>query len=130
MSDSMSEAGTGTVMFGDKLISSSAFKVLFREGMALVEETAAYLDGPGREESRGLVRAPIRVAGASGSKRAVVRHTLDLYAACRRRFRYSGRRRWPFPRRIPRDSWKERHLSLPHRARSPHLVGRGDAEQR
>jgi regulator of CtrA degradation len=25
--------------------------------MALVEETAAYLDGPGREESRGLVRA-------------------------------------------------------------------------
>src|SRR5437016_1838158 len=39
MSDSMSESDTGTVLFGDKLISSSGFKVLFREGMALVEET-------------------------------------------------------------------------------------------
>jgi len=57
MSDHMSEPDTAMVLFGDKLISSSAFKTLFREGMALVEETAAYLDGPGREESRGLARA-------------------------------------------------------------------------
>lgn len=28
----------------------------FDEGMALVEETARYLDGPGREEARGLSR--------------------------------------------------------------------------
>lgn len=29
---------------------------MFREGMLLVEDTAAYLDGPGRDESRGLPR--------------------------------------------------------------------------
>jgi regulator of CtrA degradation len=36
---------------------SGAFKDLFREGMTLVEEAAAYLDGPGRAESRALSRA-------------------------------------------------------------------------
>ena len=72
MSDSMSETDTGTVLFGDKLISSSAFKVLFREGMALVEETAAYLDGPGREESRALARAGT-IAVATGSMRLTPR---------------------------------------------------------
>ena len=39
-----------------KLAASAAFKTLFREGMSLVEETAAYLDGPGRDESRRLAR--------------------------------------------------------------------------
>jgi len=34
-----------------------AFRELFREGMGLVEEAAAYLDGAGREEARGLSRA-------------------------------------------------------------------------
>lgn len=43
-------------VFGDKLAVSQAFKDLFREGMLLVEETAAYLDGNGREESRALDR--------------------------------------------------------------------------
>ncbi len=33
-----------------------SFRKLFRDGMALVEETAAYLDGPGRKESKALVR--------------------------------------------------------------------------
>ena len=35
---------------------SEMFDRIFREGMTLVEETAAYLDGPGREESRALDR--------------------------------------------------------------------------
>ncbi len=35
---------------------SELFARTFREGMDLVEETAAYLDGPGREESRALSR--------------------------------------------------------------------------
>ncbi|HET9415128.1 MAG TPA: DUF1465 family protein, partial [Pseudolabrys sp.] len=34
------------VQFGERLASSQAFAELFREGMALVEETATYLDGP------------------------------------------------------------------------------------
>jgi len=42
------------VSFGQKLVSSEGFRTLFREGMCLVEETAAYLDGEGREESRKL----------------------------------------------------------------------------
>ena len=43
--------------FGAKLANSQVFADLFRDGMALVEETAVYLDGPGREESKKLDRA-------------------------------------------------------------------------
>src|SRR5450759_5642127 len=35
------------VSFGERLANSQAFADLFRDGMALVEETATYLDGPG-----------------------------------------------------------------------------------
>ncbi|WP_019905633.1 DUF1465 family protein [Methylobacterium sp. 77] len=44
------------VNFGATYVGSEAFKVLFREGMTMVEEAAAYLDGDGREESRLLSR--------------------------------------------------------------------------
>jgi regulator of CtrA degradation len=44
------------VSFGQRLASSQAFSALFRDGMALVEDTAAYLDGPGRAESKRLQR--------------------------------------------------------------------------
>src|SRR6187551_1619347 len=44
------------VWFGARLAGSQAFADLFRDGMALVEETAAYLDGPGRQESKKLTR--------------------------------------------------------------------------
>jgi regulator of CtrA degradation len=44
------------VSFGERLASSQAFADLFRDGMALVEQTAAYLDGPGRQESKKLGR--------------------------------------------------------------------------
>jgi len=36
---------------------SEVFERTFKEGMALVEETAAYLDGPGRTASKRLSRA-------------------------------------------------------------------------
>jgi regulator of CtrA degradation len=45
------------VSFGERLAGSQAFADLFRDGMALVEETAAYLDGPGRQESKKLERS-------------------------------------------------------------------------
>jgi regulator of CtrA degradation len=45
------------VLFGAKLAASQNFSQLFREGMRLVEETAAYLDGPGRQESKALGRS-------------------------------------------------------------------------
>ena len=44
------------IQFGRTFVQSDAFKALFHEGMELVEETAAYLDGPGREDSKGLTR--------------------------------------------------------------------------
>jgi regulator of CtrA degradation len=55
MSDKLAH-DTAPVSFGAKLAGSQSFAGLFREGMALVEETAAYLDGPGRKESKGLQR--------------------------------------------------------------------------
>jgi len=45
------------VSFGERLATSPVFATLFRDGMALVEETATYLDGPGRQESKKLPRA-------------------------------------------------------------------------
>ncbi len=44
------------IHFGRTFVHSDAFKALFQEGMELVEETAAYLDGAGREDSRVLSR--------------------------------------------------------------------------
>ncbi len=44
------------VSFANKLVSSESFKTLFRDGMTLVEETAAYLDGDGREDAKTLPR--------------------------------------------------------------------------
>jgi len=53
----MAEKQAEPVPFGRKLAGSRVFAALFRDGMALVEETAAYLDGPGRNESKKLERA-------------------------------------------------------------------------
>jgi regulator of CtrA degradation len=44
------------VSFSERLASSQVFAALFRDGMALVEETANYLDGAGRQESKKLER--------------------------------------------------------------------------
>jgi regulator of CtrA degradation len=60
------------IYFGEKLASSQAFAGLFRDGMALVEETAAYLDGPGRQESKKLERSAA-LAYATESMRLTTR---------------------------------------------------------
>ncbi len=53
---------TGAATF----VQSELFARTFREGMALVEETANYLDGEGREASKALSRdAALAYAGAS-----------------------------------------------------------------
>ena len=48
MSQSINFEGEAPVSFAAKLAASEAFKSMFREGMALVESAAAYLDGPVR----------------------------------------------------------------------------------
>jgi regulator of CtrA degradation len=46
----------GAISFARSFVRSDAFTALFREGMGLVEQTAAYLDGDGRKESAALPR--------------------------------------------------------------------------
>jgi regulator of CtrA degradation len=63
---------TDTVSFGERLAASQHFSDLFREGMTLVEETASYLDGPGRQESKKLERGA-SLAYATESMRLTTR---------------------------------------------------------
>lgn len=46
----------GAISFARSFVKSEAFMTLFREGMGLVELTAAYLDGDGRREAAALPR--------------------------------------------------------------------------
>ena len=57
MSDRLQVGDSALVQFSERLTNSAAFGNLFREGMDLVEETAAYLDGIGRAEAKALDRA-------------------------------------------------------------------------
>jgi len=52
--DGAQQSGAITVSFGERFQSSEQFDHIFREGMALVERTASYLDGPGRKEAKNL----------------------------------------------------------------------------
>ena len=65
-------AAPKTISFVQRLASSDSFKALFKEGMALVEESAGYLDGAGRDESRQLRRV-VAMAYASESMRLTTR---------------------------------------------------------
>jgi regulator of CtrA degradation len=60
------------ISFASRHNSSEAFRTLFREGMTLVEEAAAYLDGPGRTQSKAL-RRPVALAYATESMRLTTR---------------------------------------------------------
>lgn len=60
------------ISFAERMVASDGFKALFAEGMALVEATATYLDGDGREDSRGLQRGAA-LAYASESMRLTTR---------------------------------------------------------
>jgi regulator of CtrA degradation len=66
------QARLEAVSFAERLLASENFMGLFREGMSLVEATAAYLDGQGRVESRLLNRS-ISLAYASESMRLTTR---------------------------------------------------------
>ncbi len=61
-----------TISFGERFAASDQFDAIFKEGMALVEQTARYLDGPGRQEARKL-RGPLSVLYATESMRLTTR---------------------------------------------------------
>ncbi len=60
------------ISFARKMVSSSGFKLLFSDGMKLVEETASYLDGEGRAHANELSRMGA-LAYASESMRLTTR---------------------------------------------------------
>lgn len=91
---------------------SELFDRVFREGMELVEETAAYLDGDGRRESKLLSRAAaLAYAGESMAlttrlmqvaswllvQRAVREGEMTAVTACEPRYRLSERKPAPEP---------------------------------
>ena len=93
---------------------SELFDRTFKEGMELVEETAAYLDGDGRQDSRLLSRAAaLAYAGESMKlttrlmqiaswllvQRAVREQDMSAEAACDPRYRLAERRMDVEPRR-------------------------------
>ena len=67
-----SQSEPALVLFSERLTNSAAFGTLFREGMDLVEETAAYLDGDGRTEAKALERA-VSLTYATESMRLTTR---------------------------------------------------------
>lgn len=91
----------------DDFARSELFDRTFREGMELVEDTAAYLDGDGRRESKLLSRATaLAYAGESMKlttrlmqiaswllvQRAVREGDMTPEAACEPRYRLAGRK--------------------------------------
>jgi regulator of CtrA degradation len=67
-----SQSESALVQFSERLTNSAAFGTLFREGMDLVEETAAYLDGDGRSEAKALERS-VSLTYATESMRLTTR---------------------------------------------------------
>src|SRR5260370_36014780 len=67
-----SQGEAALVQFSERLTNSAAFGTLFREGMDLVEETAAYLDGAGRAEAKALERS-VSLTYATESMRLTTR---------------------------------------------------------
>ena len=61
-----------TVSFIEHFARSEQFDQIFRSGMALVEEVAAYLDGPGRRDAK-LLSPAISVVYATESMRLTTR---------------------------------------------------------
>ena len=72
MADERIRVGAGPVALGPRLAGTDGFRSLYDEGMALVEETADYLDGTGRKDSLRLSRAGALVY-ASESMRLTTR---------------------------------------------------------
>ena len=106
MSDRSSEEPR-PLSFGERVAASQNFSQLFRDGMKLVEETAAYLDGPGRQESKSLDRKAalgyasesmrlttrlMQVASWLLVQRAVREDEMDPLKACDARYRLGGER--------------------------------------
>jgi len=103
----LTPSGRGRAAVVDDFARSELFDRTFREGMELVEDTAAYLDGDGRRESKLLSRAAaLAYAGESMKlttrlmqiaswllvQRAVREGDMTALAACETRYRLAERK--------------------------------------
>jgi regulator of CtrA degradation len=61
-----------TVPFASHLVSTEHFTQIYKDGMALVERTASYLDGEGRRDAKSL-KPPLSVIYATESMRLTTR---------------------------------------------------------
>ena len=102
MIPTMSDAGLWRSNVVSDFAKSELFDHTFREGMDLVEETAAYLDGPGRQDSKRLTRKAALAYAAESMRlttrlmqvaswllvqRAVREGDMDAAHACDARYR-------------------------------------------
>ena len=73
MSDDFSgQMSAEMISFGERFAASNQFDAVYKEGMALVERTANYLDGAGRKEAKNL-KAPLTLMYATESMRLTTR---------------------------------------------------------
>ncbi len=72
VADSSRVNDDSAISFGEKYVESDNFKDVFREGMALVEEAAGYLEGEGRLEAKKL-QPELSFAYATESMRLTTR---------------------------------------------------------
>ncbi len=70
--DNNSQSSDNTVRLAEHFTRSENFRTLFADGMKLVEESAGFLDGPGREAAKTLPRTA-SVLYASESMRLTTR---------------------------------------------------------
>ena len=68
----MDRVGTASVNspinLAEKFASSEKFKILFQDGMNLVEECASFLDGDGREQAKSLPRTTAMLYGSESMR--------------------------------------------------------------
>lgn len=70
--DNQTKGDDSLIDFFTRFTASEQFGKVFKEGMGLVEETANYLDGPGRDDAKALDRAGT-IAYATESMRLTTR---------------------------------------------------------
>ncbi|MBL4892867.1 MAG: DUF1465 family protein [Rhizobiaceae bacterium] len=59
---------TNTINLAERFARSDRFKTLFGDGMSLVENSASYLDGPGREAAKSLPQSVALFYGAESMR--------------------------------------------------------------
>ena len=59
---------SNTINLAEKFANSGQFKTLFQDGMNLVEESATYLDGEGREHAKALSRTGAMLYGSESMR--------------------------------------------------------------